>query len=164
MASSWNPEEEEIKAKHRLIEVEQFFILSRSEGKLVQHRARAAHLLEENLKFGFQSYMPAVNWVFSKLLLFHCLEVADLKLIKCYISTIINVLVQLRGVHEWPKLVQTTVNCLDSNAENQVTCGMGGVGKEDTRRGAEKREEDYLPLVRRAQAAVGRALSGPPRT
>ncbi|KAM7474560.1 hypothetical protein LguiB_021803 [Lonicera macranthoides] len=69
MASSWNPEEEEIKAKHRLIEVEQFFpadlnnylvfILSRSEGKLVEHRARARHPLEENLKFGFKSMLAA---------------------------------------------------------------------------------------------------------
>ncbi|KAM7474555.1 hypothetical protein LguiB_021798 [Lonicera macranthoides] len=74
--------------------------------------------------------MPAANWVFLKLWLFHCLEVADLELIKCYISAIINVLVQLGGVYEWPELAQTIVNCLDSNAENQVTCDMGGVGKE----------------------------------
>ncbi|KAM7470294.1 hypothetical protein LguiA_008477 [Lonicera macranthoides] len=137
MASSWKPEEE-IKEAYRLIEVEQLFpadlnnylvfILSRSEGKLVEHRARATHLLEENLKFGFKS-MPAANWVFLKLWLFHCLEVADLELIKCYISDIINVLVQLGGVYEWPELAQTIVNCLDSNAENQVTCDMGGVGK-----------------------------------
>ncbi|KAM7470300.1 hypothetical protein LguiA_008483 [Lonicera macranthoides] len=174
MASSWKPEEEEIKGKHRLIEVEQLFpadlnnylvfILSRSE-----HRARAAHLLEENLKFGFKS-VPAANWVFLKLRLFHCLEVADLELIKCYISTIINVLVQLGGVHEWPKLVQTTVNCLDSNAENQVTCGIGGVGKSRGKnQGRTKEVEveqhtiiDNIPPVHTHIIDEWRVLYGPP--
>ncbi|KAM7473481.1 hypothetical protein LguiB_020724 [Lonicera macranthoides] len=36
---------------------------------------------------------------------------------------------ELGGVYEWPELVQIIVNCLDSNVENQQTCGMGGVGK-----------------------------------
>ncbi|KAM7469149.1 hypothetical protein LguiA_007332 [Lonicera macranthoides] len=124
MASFWKPEEEEIKEMYRLIEVEQLFpadlnyylvfILSRSEGKLVEHRARVAHLLEENLNFGSKS-MPVGNWVFF--------------LKKNYSYFIANVLVQLGGVYEWPELVQIIVNCLDSNVENQVTCGMGGVGK-----------------------------------
>ena len=94
----------------------------------MEHRARDAHLLEENLNYGFKS-MPAANWVFIILELFHCLKVADLELVKCYVGTIISVLVQLGVVYWWRELVQTIVNCLDSNVENQVTCGMGGVGK-----------------------------------
>ncbi|XP_057974190.1 transportin-1 [Malania oleifera] len=103
------------------------FILTRAEGKSVEIRQAAGLLLKNNLRTAFKSMSPAYQqYIKSELLPY--IGASD-KHIRSTVGTIISVIVQLGGVFGWPELLQTLVNCLDSNELNHMEGAMDALSK-----------------------------------
>ncbi|WOG82112.1 hypothetical protein DCAR_0101274 [Daucus carota subsp. sativus] len=72
--------------------------------------------------------MPLENQEFIKSELLPCLGARD-RQIRSTTGTIISVLIQLGGAASWPELLNTLVNCLDSNDLNLMEGAMDDLSK-----------------------------------
>ncbi|XP_017247330.2 transportin-1 [Daucus carota subsp. sativus] len=103
------------------------FIFSRAQSTSVEVRQAAGLLLKNNLKNAYTA-MPLENQEFIKSELLPCLGARD-RQIRSTTGTIISVLIQLGGAASWPELLNTLVNCLDSNDLNLMEGAMDDLSK-----------------------------------
>ncbi|XP_078433901.1 transportin 1 [Wolffia australiana] len=103
------------------------YIFARGEGKSVEIRQAAGLLLKNNLKSAFGTFSPSyLQFIKSELL--PCLGASE-RHIRSTVGTVISVIVQQGRILSWPELLQTLLNCLESNDLNHMDGALDALSK-----------------------------------